>query len=152
MATQERPIGFWLKLVDQLVDEQYGASFEEHGVTRRQWQMMNMLTSGPTSEKELSDKLRPFFPAVEPGTSKELIDELVESNWVAVQDGQYTLTELGSHSLENLRGAVERIREQVTAEVSEEEYEALVGVLQRMASNLGWSETPDNPEADTPGL
>ena len=152
MATQERPIGFWLKLVDQLVDEQYGASFEEHGVTRRQWQMMNMLTSGPATEKELSEKLRPFFPVVEPGTSKELIDELAESGWVAVQDGEYVLTELGSRSLENLRGAVERIRDQLTAEVSEEEYAALVNVLQRMAGNLGWSESPEHPAADTPGL
>ena len=73
MATQERPIGFWLKLLDQLVDEQFGASFEEHGVTRRQWQMMNLLTNGPASEKELSDQLKPFFPAVAAGPSGELI-------------------------------------------------------------------------------
>ncbi|MBD7996515.1 MarR family transcriptional regulator [Arthrobacter sp. Sa2CUA1] len=152
MATQERPIGFWLKLVDQLVDEQYGASFEEHGVTRRQWQMMNMLTNGPATEQELSDQLRPFFPPVEAGTSKELIDELAESGWVAVQDGEYALTELGSRSLENLRGAVERIRDQLTSEVSEEEYAALVGVLQRMAGNLGWSEPRGTMDADTPGL
>jgi len=152
MATQERPIGFWLKLVDQLVDEQYGASFEEHGVTRRQWQMMNMLTNGPATEKELSDQLRPFFPAVEAGTSAELIEELADSGWVAVRDGEYSLTDLGSRSLENLRGAVERIRDQLTEEVSEEEYAALVSVLQRMAGNLGWSETPERPAQDTPGM
>ena len=65
MADQERPIGFWLKLVDQMVDDQFGASFEEHGVTRRQWQMMNLLVDGPATQKQLSDGLRPFFPAVE---------------------------------------------------------------------------------------
>ena len=150
MATQERPIGFWLKLLDQLVDEQFGASFEEHGVTRRQWQMMNLLTNGPASEKELSDQLKPFFPAVEAGTSGELIEELAESGWVAVSDGQYSLTDLGTRSLENLRGAVERIREQLTADVSEEEYTALVSVMQRMAANLGWKDGPDTQ--DTPGM
>jgi len=152
MATEERPIGFWLKLVDQLVDEQFGASFEEHGLTRRQWQMMNLLTNGPATGPELSDQLRPFFPPVETGTSAELIDELVDSGWVAVRDGQYSLTELGTRSLENLRGAVERIRGQLTEEVSEEEYTALVSVLKRMAGNLGWSETPERPAQDTPGM
>ncbi|GAA1356297.1 hypothetical protein GCM10009636_25420 [Arthrobacter koreensis] len=150
MATQERPIGFWLKLLDQLVDEQFGASFEEHGVTRRQWQMMNLLTNGPASEKELSDQLKPFFPAVEAGTSGELIEELAESGWVAVSDGQYSLTDLGTRSLENLRGAVERIRDQLTVDVSEEEYAALVSVMQRMAANLGWKDGPETQ--DTPGM
>jgi DNA-binding MarR family transcriptional regulator len=145
MATDERPIGFWLKLVDQLVDDQFGASFEEHGVTRRQWQMMNLLTDGPASEKQLTDGLRPYFPAVESGTSVELIEELRESGWVALDEGQYQLTDLGRRSLENLRGAVERIREQLTENVSEDEYSALVAVLQRMATNLGWDGAQDQP-------
>ena len=145
MATDERPIGFWLKLVDQLVDDQFGASFEEHGVTRRQWQMMNQLTDGPASEKQLTEALKPFFPTVEPGTSVELIEELRESGWVALEESQYQLTDLGRRSLENLRGAVERIREQLTENVSEEEYTTLVAVLQRMATNLGWDETREKP-------
>lgn len=145
MATDERPIGFWLKLVDQLVDDEFGSSFEEHGVTRRQWQMMNLLTDGPATEKELSDGLKPYFPVVETGTSVELIEELRESGWVALEDGQYQLTDLGRRSLENLRGGVERIREQLTENVSEEEYSALVEVLQRMATNLGWDGSEDKP-------
>ena len=35
----QRPIGFWLKLVDSLIDEQFASTLEEHGVTRRQWQL-----------------------------------------------------------------------------------------------------------------
>lgn len=146
MATDERPIGFWLKLVDQLVDDQFGASFEEHGVTRRQWQMMNLLTDSPATEKQLSDALKPFFPVVEGSiTSAELIEELRESGWVDLNEGQYQLTDLGRRSLENLRGAVERIREQLTENVSEEEYGALVAVLQRMATNLGWDGSTEQP-------
>ena len=150
MATQERPIGFWLKLVDQLVDDQFGASFEEHGVTRRQWQMMNLLVSGPATQKQLSDGLRPFFPAVETGSSEELIEELRESGWVTLDAGQYELTDLGRRSLENLREAVERIRLLMTEEVSEEEYAALLAVLQRMATNLGWDgDVASGPTVDT---
>lgn len=150
MANQERPIGFWLKLVDQLVDDQFGASFEEHGVTRRQWQMMNLLVEGPASQKQLSDGLRPFFPAVESGTSEELIEELRESGWVALQDGQYQLTDLGSRSLENLRGAVDRIRSMMTDDIAEDEYAAALAVLQRMARNLGWDgDVASGPTVDT---
>ena len=146
MATDERPIGFWLKLVDQLVDDQFGTSFEEHGVTRRQWQMMNLLTDGPATEKQLTDALKPFFPTVEGSiTSVELIEELHESGWVSLTDGQYQLTDLGRRSLENLRSAVERIREQLTENVSAEEYATLVSVLQRMATNLGWDGAAEQP-------
>ena len=109
--------------------------------------MMNLLTDGPASEKQLTDGLKPFFPVVESGTSVELIEELRESGWVALEENQYQLTDLGRRSLENLRGAVERIREQLTANVSEDEYGALVAVLQRMATNLGWDETQDKPVA-----
>lgn len=147
MATQERPIGFWLKLVDQLVDDQFGASFEEHGVTRRQWQMMNLLVDGPATPKQLADGLRPFFPAVEAGTSEELIEELRESGWVTLQAEHYELTDLGQRSLENLRGAVDRIRLQLTENVSEDEYAALLALLQRMARNLGWDDTEPAPPA-----
>lgn len=149
MATDERPIGFWLKLVDQLVDDQFGASFEEHGVTRRQWQMMNLLTDGPASGAQLTEGLRPYFPVVEPGSSTELIEELRESGWVALEEDQYVLTDLGRRSLENLRGAVERIREQLTEDISDDEYGALVAVLQRMAANLGWDGSTDRPSAAT---
>ena len=150
MADQERPIGFWLKLVDQMVDDQFGASFEEHGVTRRQWQMMNLLVDGPATQKQLSDGLRPFFPAVETGTSEELIEELRESGWVALDEGRYQLTDLGSRSLENLRGAVDRIRQLMTNNIAEEEYAALLTVLQRMARNLGWDgDVASGPTVDT---
>ena len=146
----ERPIGYWLKLVDQLVDDQFGASFEEHGVTRRQWQMMNMLEQGPATEKQLVDGLRPFFPAAEVGTSVELIDELRESGWLELRQDTYVLTDLGLRSLENLRGAVERIRTQLAEGMSEDEYAALVDLLQRMARNLGWSESDDEPQPPGP--
>ncbi|CEA09763.1 hypothetical protein BN1051_03136 [Arthrobacter saudimassiliensis] len=142
----ERPIGYWLKLVDQLVDDQFGASFEEHGVTRRQWQMMNMLERGPATEKQLVDGLRPFFPAAEVGTSVELIDELRESGWLERSEERYVLTGLGRRALENLREAVERIRSGLAVGISDDEYRTLIDLLQRMARNLGWTDTDEAPE------
>ena len=50
-----RPIGFWLRLVDGLINEQFDATVEEHGVTRRQWQIMNVLAEAPATARRLAD-------------------------------------------------------------------------------------------------
>ncbi len=56
-----RPIGFWLKLVDRLIDEQFAATLEEHGVTRRQWQLLNVLSREPATVEQLDAAVAPFL-------------------------------------------------------------------------------------------
>ena len=48
MADQ-RPIGYWLRLVDGLIDDQFAGTLDEHGVTRMQWQLLNVLARGQAS-------------------------------------------------------------------------------------------------------
>ena len=55
----QRPLGYWLKLVDSLIDEQFAATLEEHGVTRRQWQVLNLLEQQPATEAQLDAGLSP---------------------------------------------------------------------------------------------
>ncbi len=139
MATQ-RPLGFWLKLVDGLINQQFDGLVEEHGVTRRQWQMMNVLAGSPSTEAELTKVLKPFFDSEADVSAAEPVAELVESGWVAVDGGQYILSEIGRESLARLSEVVERNRTQITDGIPPEEYDAALDVLQRMAHNLGWSE------------
>jgi hypothetical protein len=56
-----RPIGFWLKLVDRLIDESFDSLLEEHGVTRRQWQLLNVLQRGPATLEQLDSAVAPFL-------------------------------------------------------------------------------------------
>lgn len=140
----QRPIGYWLKLVDSLISEQFATSLEEHGVTRRQWQLLNLLGAKPHTSEELMSALAPFFdevsPEGEPASPAEHLTELLESGWVA-QDGEsYALTDRGKISLERLTELVEGMRERSSAGVTEEQYETTIATLQRMATNLGWSE------------
>lgn len=58
---EKRPLGYWLKLVDSLITEQFTESLEEHGVTRKQWQLLNVLARGPATGGELTAALAPFF-------------------------------------------------------------------------------------------
>ncbi|MGO2053422.1 MarR family winged helix-turn-helix transcriptional regulator [Glutamicibacter sp. 287] len=136
-----RPLGFWLKLVDSLIDEQFAATLEEHGVTRRQWQVLNLLEQNPASEAELTTGLSPFFASPdEPQSVTEHLAELVESGWISRQGGEYLITERGHVSLVKLSELVERIRTQCGEGLTPEAYSTTVSSLEQMAKNFGWAE------------
>ncbi|GGJ66883.1 MarR family winged helix-turn-helix transcriptional regulator [Glutamicibacter ardleyensis] len=136
-----RPLGFWLKLVDSLIDEQFAATLEEHGVTRRQWQVLNLLEQNPASEAKLISGLSPFFASPdEPQNVTEHLAELVESGWISHLDSEYTITERGHVSLVKLSELVDRIRSQFGEGLTEEEYATTVSSLEQMARNFGWSD------------
>jgi DNA-binding MarR family transcriptional regulator len=136
----ERPLGYWLKLVDGLISQQFEAIVEEHGVTRRQWQVLNLLADAPHRLPELAEALKPFVEGAEEPLEAE-VDELVGSGWVDDGGGLLSITERGRASLLTISEIVARNREQISQGIPEEEYATTVDVLQRMARNLGWSET-----------
>ena len=47
--TAPRPLGFWLKLLDQLIDRRFEETLGEQGVSRRQWQLLTVLGSSSAS-------------------------------------------------------------------------------------------------------
>lgn len=148
MASAPRPLGFWLRLLDQLIEDQFAATVEEHGLTRRQWQVLNVLREGPATLQELDDSVRPFLDAAPEGgkpegegiaeSAVEQLDELIESGWVTRVEGSYRLTDSGSTAFERVREVVTSTRERVADGVSPEEYDRTLDVLERMARNLGW--------------
>lgn len=148
--TDQRPLGYWLKLVDSLISEQFANSLEEHGVTRRQWQLLNVLSRGPATGGQLTAALAPFFGVAqaddEPASPSEHLAELVESGWVDEDGRVFALTERGAISLDRLTEIVDAMREESSAGISSEEYAVTVASLQQMATNLGWD--PSNPPAD----
>ena len=143
-----RPLGFWLKLVDRLIEERFHALLEEHGVTRRQWQLLNILERGPASLAQLDAAVAPFLDDGGTESSAAHLAELVESGWVA--EG-YTLTDTGRTAFEGLRVVVGEVRQSTAEGVTEAEYAATVDVLERMAHNLGWTPPSPDPQGDGPG-
>ncbi|WP_108249090.1 transcriptional regulator [Planctomonas deserti] len=147
--TTVRPIGFWLKLVDRLIDDGFARTLEEHGVTRRQWQLLTILDANAASGEQLSAAIRPFLQgeaaaavdAGEPATAEENLEELMESDWVMLEGGLYALTERGRTLYEKLRVVVTGIRDQVSEGVSEADYATTLVTLERMATNLGWRDS-----------
>ena len=141
MADQ-RPIGFWLTLVDRLIDEQFELTIDEHGVTRRQWQLLNVLSRTVSTVEELDLAIAPFLAAGDgkhaAESSAEHLTELIDSAWVDATPAGYELTERGRAAFDRLAGVVAQQRSSVVQGVSESEYLATVEVLERMAANLGW--------------
>lgn len=134
-----RPIGFWLKLVDRMIDEQFASTLEEHGVTRRQWQLLNVLSREPATAEQLDAAVAPFLSADDGDTSAEHLAELVDSGWVTV-GAAYELTERGRTAFDKLESVVAAQRTIMAEGIGPDEYEQTVSVLERMARNLGWND------------
>ena len=138
MEAAQRPIGFWLKLVDNLIDESFASTLDEHGVTRRQWQLLNVLSRGPADIEALDAAVAPFLSSDDGESSVEHLDELLDSGWVFIEHDRYSITERGAESFERLSAVVAGIRETISAGLSDEQYATTVASLETMARNLGW--------------
>ncbi|MGV8882584.1 MAG: MarR family winged helix-turn-helix transcriptional regulator [Rhodoglobus sp.] len=138
-----RPIGFWLKLVDRLIDEQFASTLEEHGVTRRQWQLLNVLSRESSTAAQLDAAVAPFLNLTppepgEPEASVEHLTELIDSGWVDATPSGYELTERGRNAFDRLADVVAVSRARMTEGLTAEQYDETLAVLERMARNLGF--------------
>ena len=145
-----------------MIDEQFESTLDEHGVTRRQWQLLNVLSREGATAKQLDDAVAPFLAAslvtgdadsmnVSPesdGTgpvgpaesSQDHLVELIESAWVVARVDTFELTDRGRTAFGKLAEVVGAQRSLMAEGVSGEEYTQTVSVLERMARNLGWSD------------
>ena len=137
MADQ-RPIGYWLRIVDNLINEQFSTTLDEHGVTRIQWQLLNVLAGGPQTVTQLDSAIRPFLVAAGEQTVIDHLTELIESGWVDATPTGYELTERGHGARDRLSNVVAGQRTEMAAGVSPEDYLTSVKTLGTIARNLGW--------------
>ena len=129
MSDDNKPIGWWLKEVDRLLEESFERVLADDGLTRRQWQALNA-AAGPHNTAGIAEALAPFLSGAEELAA--VTDPLVERGWLTGE----TLTADGQRALQALSTKVQAQRRRVTAGVSDAEYLATVGVLRRMAANL----------------
>ncbi len=144
--TGTAPLGYWLRLVDRLIEDMFESTLGEHGVTRTQWQLMNALGDGAADRPALERAIAPFTARTadtEDGTVADLLDELVESDWLAIEAETFRLTDTGSDALTRLTVIVTAQRDRMTEGVSEDDYAVTLASLERMARNLGWEPTDD---------
>ncbi len=136
MTAEDAPIGYWLKRLDELIDASFERALGEHGVSRRQWQVMNVLRDTATDVPALADALRPFVGDDFRGL-EAAVGELAQRGWITPErDGKWAQTPLGRETYARLAERVHETRRILVTGVSEDEYRRTVDVLRRMEHNV----------------
>ena len=130
-----RPVGYWLKLVDGLLESGLDDELAHADLTRRAWQVLNVVRDGPVHEAGVVAALEPF--GVRAGAAE--LAELVAGGLVEQTAGGYVLSARGVSVHDDVSNRVTEFRTRVADGISAEEYGTTLATLERMARNLGWS-------------
>jgi hypothetical protein len=131
-----RPVGYWLKHLDRLIEDTFSAALTAEGLTRRHWQVLNTLAQGPAGPGELTAALEPFLRD-DPAGQATTVDHLIHLGWASRDhDGRLGLTPRGRTAHQAIQERVRQTRGLLVRGISADEYAALIDVLTRMAANL----------------
>ena len=135
-ATRHRPIGYWLKHLDRLIEDTFSRTLSDQGLTRRHWQVLNTLAHDPASDAELTKALKPFLRDDQAGQAAVVAD-LIRRDWVSRDhDGRLRLTRHGRAAHQRTDEQVQQTRGLMVQGISAGEYTAAIDVLSQMAANL----------------
>ena len=131
-----RPLGYWLRIVDDLITREFAAAFETEGVTRRDWMLLNAL-AGDIDAPGFAERL---------ARKGKRLRRLEELGWAEQQgDGTWALTDAGRTAKERLGEVVSGIRSRVAGAVPPEDFATTLASLEAIARELGWDETTPFP-------
>lgn len=147
-ARPRPPVDYWLTLVHGLINQRFVLLLDEHGVTRREWEVLRLLTAGAATRDELDEAVLPFLGPASGTSWVEQLAELEDSGWVAHEGGSYLLTAAGRQAFDRLDAAVARVDAAVTAGLAQEDLSTMLAVLQQMARNLDPSSASAPAAAD----
>ena len=131
-----RPIGYWLKHLDRLIDETFDRTLGSDGLTRRHWQVLNTLEASPSTIAGLAAALRPFVG--DDGTAvSAVVEDLAKRGWLRRFDnGDLELSAEGRSAHAAVTTRVTATRQLLRRGITDDEYVGVVTILQRMAANL----------------
>ena len=136
MTDAERPIGYWLKHLDGLIESTFDKALAEEGLSRRHWQIMNTLKSNPADTTALGEALMPFWKEGEV-TLDQALHELIGRGWITRLDGGfYALTSSSDTAHAAVAERVAATRRSLMSGLAPKDYLATVRTLRRMAENL----------------
>jgi len=137
---RERPIGWWLKQLDRLIEERFERTLHDRGLRRRHWQVLDILAAGPTPAGRVAEALAPFAGAGEPVPG--VVEDLVARGWVTPRPDGLQLTEAGRRGHAEVSEQVAETRRLVAYGISAGDYQQVVATLRRMVGNLEAAQSP----------
>ncbi|MFI9814402.1 MarR family transcriptional regulator [Saccharothrix variisporea] len=108
-----KPIGYYLKHLDTLINQSFDRALSDTDLTRRHWQLLNEARNGTLPDDPL-------------------VPDLVNRGWVA----EGTLTPAGEAAFAATQTRVDTVRTALMGDLTVEEYTATVATLAKMAANL----------------
>ncbi len=132
---RNQPIGYWLKRADELLTKRIDDAQRATGLTRLGWQALNVVRDEhPARRDDLVNTLRPFADAAAVDAA---VGELTARNLIAGSPSAgFALTPAGTELYEQALAAQILVRQEAMAGISDAEYAATVGMLQRLVENL----------------
>ena len=129
----QKPIGYWLKTLDRLIDENLDRALAAEGVQRRHWQILNIVKTSPATKAKIAAALDPFWTegAI---TLDEALADMTRRDWITGRERRQ-LTQGGEKALDAIREQT-NLREKIMAGLTAEQYTQTVAVLEQMAANL----------------
>jgi hypothetical protein len=130
----DRPITWWVKHVDQLIEESFDRVLAGEGIGRKHWRVLNALAGGVATLPELDRALAPFREAGPDLTV--VLEQLVSRGWARRSASRLSLTQTGAGARERLVKAIAGHRWRVTEGIDERSLRATVATLRQIAGNL----------------
>ncbi|MGV9194018.1 MarR family winged helix-turn-helix transcriptional regulator [Microbacterium sp. MC2] len=127
-TSSSRPLGYWLRAVDLLIEREFAQAFADEGVSRRDWRILSVL-AGDVEAPELLERIQ-----------NKKLRRLVERGWVTETEGEWVLTDEGRAATERLGELVAGIRARVSGSVPDEDVATTLRTLEAIARELGWTE------------
>ena len=138
VGADRRPIGYWLRTVDAFITREFARAFDDEGVSRRDWMLLNVV-SGDVDAPGFAERL---------ARKGKRLRGLEQRGWVEeAGDGTWTLTDEGRAAKERLGAVVDGIRSRVAGAVSPEDFATTIASLEAIARELGWDEDERGPWA-----
>ena len=131
MEVPVKPLGYWLKHIDNQLEAAFDRLLDEEDVSRRQWQVLNTIASGARDISSIDAAARPLLSAEVP-TLQPVVSSLASRGWVA----SYELTLSGQEAFDAISTKVHAFRRRAIDGLSEAEYGTLVSLLERVAANV----------------
>ncbi|MEU4115537.1 hypothetical protein AB0F71_13690 [Kitasatospora sp. NPDC028055] len=131
----QRPLGYWLRHVDDALEQSMARLFAADALSRRDWQVLDTLSRGPADTAALDAALAPFLRPEEASVRPHL-EGLAARGWVVLDpDGSAALTERGRAANRRAAAQAAGLRERLTACLTPQELTTLMTLLERLAGH-----------------
>ncbi|MVN89553.1 MarR family winged helix-turn-helix transcriptional regulator [Mucilaginibacter aquatilis] len=132
---EQKPIGWYLRKADQRITDFFEEVFDRHCITRYHWMLLSAIADKETINVKIFQPDNKYF--FTPERLNGVAENLVTRGWIkAVEKDEYALTDNGKKLYNALEADYMMSLRQMMLGVTDDEYNQVVKVLDRIITNL----------------